>query len=381
MALNYDIIIIGAGIVGAACAFECVRAGGVRVAVIEPRVVGSGATAAGMGHIVAMDDSPAQLALTRYSQILWRNLAPHLPPDCEFTASGTLWVAADDAEMDEVRRKAALYAQAGIPTEVLTAQQLAEAEPHLRRGLTGALRVPQDGVVYPPCVARFLLEQARCLGADVLLGRTVRAVTDNGVLLDDGTNLSAGAVVNATGQWAAEVTPGLPVKKRKGHLVITDRYPQWVRHQLIELGYLKNAHALTADSVAFNVQPRATGQLLIGSSRQYGAEGAEVETPVLQAMLRRATEYMPDLAKISAVRVWTGFRAATPDHLPIIGRVGDSALYLATGHEGLGVTTSLGTAQLIADMIVGRATAIDARPYHPNRFAVPVSKVGGESKV
>ena len=362
-----DIIIVGAGIVGAACAFEGVRAG-LRVKVIEPRVVGGGATAAGMGHIVAMDDSPAQLALTRYSQVLWRNLAPHLPPDCEFTASGTLWVAADDAEMAAVKRKAMLYGQAGIPTEVLDAQQLAEAEPHLRRGLAGALRVPQDGVVYPPCVARFLLEQARFLGADVLLGRTVRAVTGDGVLLDDGTNLATGAVVNATGHWAAELTPGLPVTKRKGHLVITDRYPQKVRHQLIELGYLKNAHAVTADSVAFNVQPRATGQLLIGSSRQYGAEGAEVETPILQAMLRRATEYMPDLAKISAVRVWTGFRAATPDHLPIIGRVEGSLLYLATGHEGLGVTTSLGTAQLIADMIVGRATAIDAAPYRPNRF-------------
>jgi glycine/D-amino acid oxidase-like deaminating enzyme len=87
----------------------------------------------------------------------------------------------------------------------------------------------------------------------------------------------------------------------------------------VELGYLKSAHSTTEDSVAFNVQPRKTGQLLIGSSRQFGAEHAAIDHHMLARMLRRAQEYMPGLADLSAIRTWTGFRAATPDKLPLIG--------------------------------------------------------------
>ena len=89
---GYDVVIAGAGIVGAACAAECARAG-MRVAVIEAALIGGGATAAGMGHIVVMDDSEAQFALTRYSQVLWDELAGELTPDVEFEAFGTIWVA------------------------------------------------------------------------------------------------------------------------------------------------------------------------------------------------------------------------------------------------------------------------------------------------
>jgi D-hydroxyproline dehydrogenase subunit beta len=88
----WDVVIAGAGIVGAACALECVQRG-LRTAVVEQGSIGGGTTAAGMGHIVVMDDSPAQLALTRYSQQLWRALARELPAGVEFDCCGTLWIA------------------------------------------------------------------------------------------------------------------------------------------------------------------------------------------------------------------------------------------------------------------------------------------------
>ena len=186
----------------------------------------------------------------------------------------------------------------------------------------------------------------------------------------DGERISVGVLVNATGASSPELTPGIDVKKRKGHLVITDRYPGFLRHQLVELGYLKSAHSLTSDSVAFNVQPRRTGQILIGSSRQYGADHKEVDTEIMVRMLRRAEEYMPGLAKLSTIRSWTGFRAATADKVPLIGPwPGDKTLFLATGHEGLGITTSLGTARLLVDQILGRKSGIAAEPYLPSRMA------------
>ena len=363
---SYDVAIVGGGIVGAACAAEFARER-MRVVVIESDIIGGGATAAGMGHIVVMDDSDAQFALTRYSQQLWREMREELPPEVEFESCGTIWVAADDEEMREVRRKESYYGARNTPTQVLDLSALHEAEPNLRDGLAGGLLVPEDAVVYPPCAAGYFMRSAQSAGAELRLGRAVR-IEPGIVHLEDGTTVSAGIVVNAGGASSPTLTPGLEIKKRKGHLVITDRYPGYVRHQLVELGYLKSSHSLTSYSVAFNVQPRRTGQLLIGSSRQYGAEHKEVDPMMVRRMLARALEYMPGLGQLVAIRTWTGFRAATPDKLPLIGpSPACPGLFLATGHEGLGITTSLATAKLLVDQVLNRRSAIPVQPYLPAR--------------
>ncbi len=363
-----DMIVVGAGIVGAASA----RAGslaGLRVLVVERDMVGSGATAAGMGHVVVMDDSPAQWALTRYAQELWRSLAHTLPAGAEYRETGTLWVAADEEELAEVERKAAFLRDHGVPGQALSASELAAAEPSLRPGLAGALLVEQDSVVYPPVVAAAMLAEAEAHGARVVRGDVIRAMHGR-VDLADRRVFHAEHLVLATGT-APELLPDkAAVRKRKGHLLITESYPGFLRHQLVELGYLKSAHATEEDSVAFNVQPRATGQLLIGSSRQFGDEDAAIRPELLARMLTRAVEYLPALAEVSSIRTWTGFRAATPDKLPLIGPASseDRTLLLATGHEGLGITTSLGTAELLLDGILGRVSAIPREPYLPGRF-------------
>lgn len=361
-----DVIVAGAGIVGAACAEACARAG-LRVTVYDPAGIGTGATAAGMGHLVVMDDSEAQFALTRGSQLLWQQLAAALPRTAEYTASGTLWVATDEEEMEEVRRKQAFYAARGVDCEVLDGAALAAAEPNLRL-LAGALRVPGDAVIYPPCAAEFLLDQARARGAVFVPGRRVTHWARGRGQLDDGTQVAAATLVNAAGAAAVRLTPELPLRPRKGHLLITDRYPGWLRHQLVELGYLKSAHASDADSVAFNAQPRATGQILIGSSRQFDALNGGVEPAMLARMLRRAQEYMPGLAQLSSLRAWTGFRAATPDSLPLIGpTASDATVFLATGHEGLGITTAPATGALVAAALTGATPPIPPEPYLPTR--------------
>jgi D-hydroxyproline dehydrogenase subunit beta len=365
----YDVAIVGAGIVGAACADEFARRG-MRVVVVDRDQIGSGATSAGMGHVVTMDDSEAQFALTCYSQQLWQKLRDELPMDVEYEQCGTIWVAADAEEMEEVRRKHDYYGERAVPTEVLDAQALRRLEPNLRAGLVGGLLVPQDLVINPPCAARFLMERAQKHGAKLYLDRSAAQAGQGQVRMTDGFEITANIVVNAAGACAGELTPGVEIKKRKGHLVITDRYPGFLQHQLVELGYLKSAHSISSDSVAFNVQPRRTGQILIGSSRQYGAKHREVDSEILARMLRRAHEYMPGLAQMSTVGARTGFRAATPDKLPLIGPwPGDESLFLATGHEGLGITTSLATARILVDQITGTKAEIPIEPYLPSRAA------------
>ena len=368
----YDAIVVGAGIVGAACADQLARRG-MSVAIVDQDMVGGGATAAGMGHIVVMDDSEAQFSLTRYSQMLWQQLRPELPEDVEYDQCGTIWIAADDEEMAEVWRKHEYYGKRGVPTKVLDSQSLKRLEPNLRP-LAGGLLVHDDAVLYPPCAARFFVERAQESGAKLLLGYSVVQIGHGRVQLTDGRQLKAEFIVNAAGTCAPLLTPELEIKKRKGHLVITDRYPGFIRHQLVELGYLKSARSVNGDSVAFNVQPRRTGQILIGSSRQYGAEHKEIDHEILMRMLERAQEYVPTLKQVSCIRTWTGFRAATPDKLPFIGPWrADESVFLAAGHEGLGITTSLGTAMLLADHIAGVKPQIPIEPYLPSRAAEVVA--------
>jgi glycine/D-amino acid oxidase-like deaminating enzyme len=174
------------------------------------------------------------------------------------------------------------------------------------------------------------------------------------------------------------LTPGLPIVPRRGHLVITDRHPGFCRHQVLELGYLQSAHSMTGASVAFNVQPRVTGQVLIGSSRELVGWDRSPSRSILARMLERAAAFMPRLAALSVIRSWIGFRPATADKLPLIGRwPASDGLWIAAGHEGLGITTALGTARLLGDLVLGRPPSLDAAPFDPARVMEPAGATGG----
>jgi glycine/D-amino acid oxidase-like deaminating enzyme len=358
-----DAVVVGAGIVGAACAAALAEAG-LRVLVLEGGFAGCGTTAAGMGHVVVLDDSAMQLALTSRSRELWAER--ELPADCEDEATGTLWVAEDEQELALARQRGELLASHGVRAELLDPSALAQAEPGLRPGLAGALLVPDDRVLYPPAAARHLLEVARRLGGVQQTAR-VTSVAPGRVLVEAGA-IETGLVVVAAGLDTPRLLPGAPIVPRRGHLVISERRPGLLHHQLVELGYLQSAHGTSAESVAFNVQPRPTGQVLIGSSREFVGMSSAVNRPLLARMLQRAFDYLPGLAAVPAVRTWVGFRPATPDKLPLIG-AWDDRLLVAVGHEGLGVTTATGTAELIADLAVGRPPTLDPAAFDPHRAA------------
>lgn len=363
---TFDLIVIGAGIIGASCA-DAASAEGMRVAIVEPGPIGGGATAAAMGHLVAMDDDPAELALARYSLHHWEAFAEL--KEAEFSRCGTLWVARNDDELAAASTRAARLQSAGIDARPVDAATLYALEPALAPGLAGGMLVPQEAVVYPPRMANYLVDRAMARGARLYAGQRVRSLLSGGALLDDGTRLS-GPVLVTTGVAVPSLLPMLPMRGRKGHLVITDRYPGLVRHQLLELGYADSAHGDADSSVAFNVQPRPTGQILIGSSREFSATDAAVSPPMVQRMLARSFAFVPALQSLQALRIWTGFRPTTPDGRPYLGAVpGTVDQWVAAGHEGLGVTTALGSARLMIDLIQGRQPAIDPAPYAPQRMA------------
>lgn len=361
---GFDLIVVGVGIVGAACA-EYASAEGMRVAMVEPGPIGGGVTAASMGHLAAIDGDPAELALAHYSLALWSQWVD--APQVEFSHCGTLWVASPSDDEAAIDAKLARLQMAGVQAERVDATGLYQLEPELIPGLPGGVRVVDEGVVYPPAAARLMVERACARGAE-LRRECVTELTHDGVRLGDGTIVHGAETVVACGTALSRLLPELPILPRKGHLVITQRYPGRIHHQLVQLGYADSVHD-RAGSVAFNVQPRPTGQLLIGSSREFGSTDTTVSLPVVQRMLARAFEFLPGLGSLHALRMWAGLRPATPDGLPYLGSVpGREHVWVAAGHEGLGVTTAPGSARLLVDAMLGRASVLDMTPYDPARL-------------
>jgi len=280
-----------------------------------------------------------------------------------------VWVASDEEEFDFAARRGAFYKRHGVHAELLDSRQLASLEPNLRPGLAGGLLVPDDSSISPPRAAEHLMRVAQSNGATLINQRAAK-VKEHKVTLSEGDIIHAGAIVNAMGVDAAAFIPGLPIRSRKGHILAVDAGKNFARHQVMELGYLTSAHADSeTDSVAFNVRLHGAGELLVGSSRQYQETNPNVEPRMIAWLLRRAIEFMPGIADARPLRHWTGFRAGTPDGLPLIGPCyGFEKVFAATGHEGLGATTALATAKLLADEILGRTPEIDPTPYLPSRF-------------
>ncbi|HZX26584.1 MAG TPA: FAD-dependent oxidoreductase [Telluria sp.] len=363
-----DVLVIGAGIVGAACAAALLDEG-MSVIVVDAGQPGGGVTAAGMGHLVALDENPAELDLCLLSLERWNRFMNEHPAVGEPHRCGTLWVAEDAEQLAHAEARAERLCARGWSAELVRGAELARVEPMLRAGLAGALRVGGDGVIYPPAVAYHLIEEARQRGASVLTGRRVSALGPHSVLLEDGARLAAAHVVVAAGVEVARLLPDVPVFPRKGHLAITDRYAGALRHQVVSMAYGQPEGGADRLAVAANIQPRPTGQLLVGSCRQDGQDDTSVDLAVTGAVLRAAIGLLPALAGMRIVRTWAGLRPATPDGLPLIGAYpGQPDVWLAVGHEGLGVTTAFGTAQLVAAQIAGRACPIDAAPFAPARL-------------
>lgn len=363
--MDADALVIGGGIIGASCAFQ-LAADGCRVLLVDDQQ--PGATAAGMGHLVCMDDDPHELQLASDSLRRWQTLVPQLPPRCAWHNCGTLWLATCEAEMAQAQLKQQRLVAQQASSEIISAARLARLEPALRAGLAGGLRVPGDSIVYAPTVARWLSQAA---GVERRIDRAV-ALEPDAVRLASGATLRAPVIILANGLQANTLLDAPLLQAKKGQLAITDRYPQQLHHQLVELGYGASAHASSGDSVAFNVQPRPTGQLLIGSSRQFGSTHSAIDYPLLRQMLAHASRFLPGLATQNIIRCWSGLRAATADGLPVLGEHPTRrGLWLALGHEGLGVTTAPGSAALLAALIHGQRPAIDPTPFSPARLLSP----------
>ncbi|MFJ1736654.1 NAD(P)/FAD-dependent oxidoreductase [Streptomyces sp. NPDC088254] len=372
-----DVVVVGAGMVGAACAFYAARAG-LDVVVVDRGPVAGGTTGAGEGNLLVSDKEPGpELELALLSLRLWGELAEELGTAVEYEPKGGLVVASTPEALTALAELAAGQRAAGVRATEVDAGELADVEPCLAAGLAGGVLYPQDAQVMPTLAAAHLL---RASGARLETGRTVTRVLrdpDGGVrgVGTDRGDLLAPIVVNAAGTWGGEVAAlagvGLPVLPRRGFVLVTEPLPPRIRHKVYAADYVAD---VASDSAALQTSPvvegTAAGPVLIGASRERVGFDRSLSLPVVRALAAGATRLFPFLADVRAMRTYLGFRPYMPDHLPAVGpdpRV--PGLFHACGHEGAGIGLAPVTGQLIAQVMTGEAPALDLTPFRPDRFA------------
>ncbi|GAB2713261.1 NAD(P)/FAD-dependent oxidoreductase [Streptomyces bullii] len=375
--LTCDVVVVGAGMVGAACALYAARAG-LDVTVVDRGPVAGGTTGAGEGNLLVSDKAPGpELDLALLSGRLWAELAEEgLGKAVEYEAKGGLVVAASPGTLTGLAELAAGQRAAGVVAVDVPADRLADLEPHLTTGLAGGVHYPQDAQVMPALAAAHLL---RASGARLLTGREVTEVLrgpDGAVrgVRTDGGDVHAPAVVNAAGTWGGELAAragvSLPVLPRRGFVLVTEPLPPRVRHKVYAADYVAD---VASDSAALQTSPvvegTAAGPVLIGASRERVGFDRSLSFAALRALAAGATRLFPFLAEVRALRTYAGFRPYLPDHLPAIGPDPRApGLFHACGHEGAGIGLSTGTGQLIAQTLTGRRTDLDLTPFRPDRF-------------
>ncbi|MEH0653869.1 FAD-binding oxidoreductase [Streptomyces scabiei] len=376
--LTCDVVVVGAGMVGAACALYAARAG-LDVVVVDRGPVGGGTTGAGEGNILVSDKEPGpELELALLSHRLWAELAaePELGKTFEYEAKGGLVVASATAGLAALERFAAGQRAAGVEAVSVPADRLPDLEPHLAPGLAGGVHYPQDAQVMPTLAAARLL---RASGARLLTGRTVTEVLRapdgavRGVRTDRG-DVHSPAVVNAAGTWGGELAAlagvTLPVLPRRGFVIVTEPLPPRVRHKVYAADYVAD---VASDSAALQTSPvvegTAAGPVLIGASRERVGFDRSFSLPAVRALAAGATRLFPFLEEVRAMRTYTGFRPYMPDHLPAIGPDPRApGLFHACGHEGAGIGLATGTGRLIAQVLGGGPPELDLGPFRPDRF-------------
>ena len=380
-----DVVVVGAGIVGAACA-EALTERGMRVVVVDRSAPAAGTTAAGEGNVLVSDKEPGpELELAVASRREWPRvldrLADTLGPDradVEWDPKGGLVVATTDpgplAAFADTQRRAGVDARSLHPDEVL------RREPLLTPRVTAGIYYPEDAQLQPVLATTALLAAVRARGGEVRSNIRVTGVRRTGETITavetDSGPIPCGAVVNACGPWAGEFAASadapITVLPRRGMILVTAPLPQCIKHKVYDADYVGAVGSGEAElQTSTVVESTRAGTVLIGSSRERIGFDETVRLAVLRELAAKAVALFPFLGDVPVLRAYGGFRPYAPDHLPIIGEDPRMpGLWHATGHEGAGIGLAAATGRLLAELFSGDRPHLDAKPFRVDRPAV-----------
>lgn len=388
-----DVVVVGGGIVGCACALALADRG-LEVVVLERAGLAAGASGRNRGLLLPHPD-PGSEPLYREGVAGYRRLAEEgggIPFDLRPTA--LLLVAGDEAGLAEADRLAEALAGFGHAVEPLDPAMLAKLEPCLAPDLAGGFRQDEGWEVDPTAATLAFAAAARRAGAvfrthDQAHRLLVEGDRVTGVVVDGGP-LAAGGVVLATGPWtrplAARAGIDLPVGGARGWLLQTAPLPWTVGHTLMDAGWaaprdstfpgraptveeLAGATGDTEPWSAFALQQGAGGHAVVGGSLAASLREDAEHPETARGLARRALRFVPGLAGVPVVATWSGVRPVTPDGRPLVGPVpGLAGLWVAAGHGPIGVLAAPATARMLADHLVGGRPDPAAARFDPARF-------------
>jgi glycine/D-amino acid oxidase-like deaminating enzyme len=380
--MNPDVVVIGAGIVGASCAYY-LSGLGLKVHLVEKGPVGTGASKAGMMHVVTWEEPEIHLKLAQKSKALYQQLSQELPVDINFRSTGSIAIVETPESMASFTRTIQHLHTLGVKANLMSGSELIHLEPNIAADVAGGAFFEDDAQVNPLYATLALARAAQANGAVIdpfneVIGFELNPEKNavHSVLTTRG-RISTRAVVIAAGAWSYEIgcMAGLniPIQPRKGTLVVTVPVPDdLIRCKVIlAAGYMDSVKNGAAEGVAVaaNVQQAKNGNLVLGSSRQFAGFDRSVDPRVVALMLKRCLRFFPMLADISAIRTWTGFRPYTPDLLPIISPVETiQGMFIAAGHEGIGITEGPITGKLISQLVSGQPTDLPLDELKFSRF-------------
>lgn len=373
--LRTEVVIIGAGIVGAMCAYYVNRAG-LKAIVIDRGTVASGTTGAGEGNIMVSDKSPGpELELALKSRDMWFEVAHDLGNEFELVAKGGLAVSRGDASsLFELSNSQSV---AGVQTKRVGASEIQELEPFISKAIQNGVHYPQDAQCQPMLAAAHILRQLQRRGLEFIGHQEVLKIerkSENLTVRTSTLEIKSDFVVNAAGTWAGEIArlagSELPIMPRRGFILVTAPLPKYVNHKVYDSDYVDNVASSDADlQTSTVIEGTQSGTILIGASRERVGFDKSISVSVIQRLARQATSLFPVLAGAQLLRVYNGFRPYSPDHLPVIGA--DSlipGLYHCAGHEGAGIGLSAGSGKVIAQLIKNETPIVNPEPFSPARF-------------
>lgn len=387
-----EVLVIGGGIIGCAIAYYVSKTGR-QVTIVEKGDFVSGTSSRCDGNILAIDKDPgfdSQMSLV--SQQLVDDLARELNYPFEYRAPGSILVCESEQEMEAAEQWVERQRAAGLPFRMLDQSDIQQESRYFADNLLGGLECATDSTVNPYMLAFGLLEAAKQQGTEAWKQTEVRHVKkeENGMFSVETSNgmFTANQVVNAAGVWAPKIGEmlglSIPIKPRKGHIIVASRQEHVGSRKVMEFGYLiskfggeRRVDPLTEKyGVALVFEPTESQNFLIGSSREFVGFNTKVKHEVIQCIARRAIRFYPKMADMMMIRSYAGLRPYTEDHLPIVSRVDEIPnFYIAAGHEGDGISLAAVTGKVVEELINDKETSIPSQPLSFNRFKKGVASI------
>ncbi|AUG76766.1 glycine oxidase [Kitasatospora sp. MMS16-BH015] len=374
-----DVLVVGGGVIGLAVAWRAAQRG-LAVTVLDP-APGGGAVQVAAGMLAPVTElqynEEPLLRLGMASNERYAAFAAELTEltglDTGYRATGTLAVALDADDREELRELHAFHGRLGLASEWLTGRECRKLEPMLAPGVRGGLHVAEDHQVDGRRLARALLAAGAAAGVRLHRAEAAELLVTGGratgVRLADGSTLTAGQLVLAAGCRshllaglpAGVLPPVRPVKGQVLRLRIPPAYAPFLS---------RNLRAVVRGQHIYLV-PRADGELVIGATSEEQGFDTTVTAGGVYELLRDAHELVPGLTELPLVETGAGLRPGSPDNAPLLGPTALPGLTAATGHYRNGVLLTPVTADLIAEQLATGRTPELALPFSPARFSSP----------